>query len=201
MAVHAQQVVPIAEARQQGEGATVTVEGTVTRAFGDFVRIQDESGSVGASGLTIRQTSGSFFDAVQSGDIARDTVLQVTGTLSEFNGLLQINEGDLADANTRGVDASPPTPLTVDISTLENSGEAYESVLVRVDGLAFSGRQGALAASTTYRAPPPRERASTCAFREPTRRRLRARSRPAVRSTIPAWSGSSIRSRTGAVIN
>ena len=149
--VQAQQVVSIAEARQQGEGATVTVEGTVTRAFGDFVRIQDESGSVGASGLTIRQTSGSFFDAVQSGDIARDTVLQVTGTLSEFNGLLQINEGDLAEYDTRGVDASPPTPLTVDIPTLRNSGEAYESVLVRVDGLAFSGRQGALAASTTYR--------------------------------------------------
>jgi len=150
VSVQAQQVLPIAEARQQGGGATVTVEGTVTRAFGDFVRIQDESGSVGASGLTIRQTSGGFADVVESGDIARDTVLQVTGTLSEFNGLLQINEDDLADYETRGVDASPPTPLTVDIPTLRTNGEAYESVLVRVDGLTFSGRPGAFEANTTY---------------------------------------------------
>ena len=35
---------PIIEARNQGPESTVTVEGTVTRAFGAYVRLQDESG-------------------------------------------------------------------------------------------------------------------------------------------------------------
>ena len=39
-------------------------EGVVTRAEGDFVRMQDET-----AGLTLRQVSGSFKDAVAAGRV------------------------------------------------------------------------------------------------------------------------------------
>jgi len=148
----AQSVTPIAEARAQGAGATVTVEGTVTRALGAFVRIQDASGPGGTPrGLTIRQTSGAFSDDVESGAIARDTVLQVTGTLSEFNGLLQINEADLSSYETNGVDPTPPSPRSATLSELKANGEAFESVLVRAEGIALSGGAETFESDRTYR--------------------------------------------------
>src|SRR6056297_2434108 len=78
--------VPIYEARQQGDGSDVTVEGTVTRAYGDFVRLQDDSGPTGASALVVRQTGGGLYDDIQDGTVSRGTELQVSGTLSDFNG-------------------------------------------------------------------------------------------------------------------
>lgn len=127
-------VVTINEARDQGEGATVTIEGTVTRAFGDFVRLQDESGPTGASGLVIRQTEGSFFDDVQDGTITQGTQVQVSGTLSAFNGLLQINEDDLSNYNVQA-QGSLPEPQTPSLTDLADNGEDYESELIQVDNL------------------------------------------------------------------
>ena len=144
---HAQ--IPIADARSQGVGATVTVEGTVSRAFGDFVRFQDASGPTGASGLVVRQTSGDFFDDVQDGTITEGTQLQVTGTLSEFNGLLQINEGDLSSYSVQGQGAVP-SAQSVSLADLAAAGEDYESELVSVSGLSFEDAQGTFQNSTSY---------------------------------------------------
>ena len=136
LALPARAQVPINEARGQGPGATVTVEGTVTRAFGDFVRFQDDSGPTGASGLVVRQTSGAFNDDIADGTISQGTELQVTGTLSEFNGLLQINEGDLSDYSV-GEEGPVPAPQAVSLADITGSGEDYESELVTVQGLSF----------------------------------------------------------------
>jgi len=141
--------ITINEARQQGTGSEVTVEGTVTRAYGDFVRLQDDSGPTGASAIVVRQTSGSFYDDVQGGTIAKGTQLRVSGTLSEFNGLLQINEQDLADYSVQGT-GSVPAPQDVTLSTLAGSGEDYESELVRVTGLSFQSASGTFANQTSY---------------------------------------------------
>jgi len=144
---HAQ--IPIAEARDQGPGATVTVEGTVTRAFGDFVRFQDESGPTGASGLTIRQTSGAFRDSVQSGALQQGTQLQVTGTLSEFNGLLQINNDDLNDFTIQG-QGTVPAPQDVSVGELQTNGEDFESELVRVADIDILNDRGTFENDTSY---------------------------------------------------
>ncbi|MFB6231925.1 MAG: endonuclease [Salinibacter sp.] len=130
------QVITIDEARSQGPGATVTVEGTVTRAFGNFVRFQDESGPTGASGLVVRQTADTsdFRQDVSNGTIKQGTELRVSGTLSEFNGLLQINEGNLDSYTVQG-QGSLPSPQEVTLSTLQSDGEDYESELVSVTGL------------------------------------------------------------------
>ena len=140
---------PIAEARQEGSGATVTVEGTVTRAYGDFVRLQDDSGPTGASALVVRQTSGDFHDDVQSGTIRPGVRMQVTGTLSEFRNLLQINEGDLSSYALQD-QVAVPAPQSVSLSTLQSRGEDYESELVRIRNLAFVSASGTFQADENY---------------------------------------------------
>ena len=139
----------IAEARSQGTGATVTVEGVVTRALGDFVRFQDESGATGASGLVVRQPSGPFFQDVQDGTIADGTRIRVEGTLSEFNGLLQINDEDLASYEILG-ETSIPAPQSVSLSTLNDAGEDYESELVTISDLQFTEEVSTFSADATY---------------------------------------------------
>ena len=141
-------VLTIAEARAAGVGEVVTVEGTVTRAAGDFTYIQDATG-----GLAIRQTDDAaddddFFDNVADGTVAPGTTLRVTGTLSEFRQLLQINEGDLASYEVLGT-GEVPAPQTVTLSELAANGEDYEGELVTVDGVTFT-ETGSFAAATTY---------------------------------------------------
>ena len=129
----APEIVSLADARAAGVGAFVSFVGTVTRAQNDFTYLQDETG-----GLAIRQTSGAFSDDVESGAIAPGTRIRVTGTLSEFRNLLQINGGDLdsyAIAGTRAI----PTPQIVTLAQIAADGEAYESELVYVENATIDG--------------------------------------------------------------
>lgn len=146
--------ISISEARSRGVGAAVTVEGTVSRAFGAFVRLQDESGPTGASGLVVRQTQGSlsgdFQQDIQDGTITQGTQLRVSGTISAFNGLFQINNEDLNDYSVQE-QGPPPTPQNVSLSDLQApDGEDYESELLRVEGLSFPNASGSFNEGTTY---------------------------------------------------
>lgn len=148
----------IQEARQQGVNAAVAIQGTVTRAFGGYVRLQDESGPTGASAVTVRQTADnrlatSFRDDLSNGTITQGTRLTVAGTLSESAGLLRINNEDLSDytVEEQGV---PPTAQVVSLSDIQGpDGENYESELLRVEGLSFPNRDqtdGTFEANSTY---------------------------------------------------
>ncbi|NBC18353.1 MAG: hypothetical protein GVY18_13670, partial [Bacteroidetes bacterium] len=77
--------ISIADARETAEDETVTVEGTVTRALGRSLRLQDET-----AGIATFQGSGDFFDAIAAGDIGAGDVLCLTGERSDFNDLQQI---------------------------------------------------------------------------------------------------------------
>lgn len=136
------QTITINEARTEPLGTEVTFEGTVTRAFGAYARIQDTSGPTGASAIVLRQTFGDLSDAFQAdiedGTIQPGTVLRITGSTSEFNGLLQVNNTDLVSYETVG-ETSVPSPQSVTLSDLTNDGEDYESELVTVGPLSFSG--------------------------------------------------------------
>ena len=137
--------VTIAEARELGEGEEVTVTGTVSRAMGAFVYLQD-----GTAGLAIRQTEGAFFNAVAGGRIVPGTVVTVTGELSEFRGLLQINGDDLTDFETQGT-GNAPDPVLVTLRQIAQNGEAYEGELVAVTGVAFEAEGGmTFEAGTNY---------------------------------------------------
>jgi hypothetical protein len=151
------EVLPLKQARQEGAGATVTVEGTVTRAYGAHVRLQDASGPTGATGLTIRQTSGSlsgdFQQDIEDDVITQGTTLQVSGTLSEEGGLLRINNDDLGNYTVQGQE-SLPSPQVVSFSELQGAaGEDYESELLRVEGVSFQdpgATDGTLNSETDY---------------------------------------------------
>ncbi len=138
----------IAEARAAGPGTTVTVEGVVTRSKGAFTYIQD-----GTAGLTIRQTSGDFFDDVADGTITTGTRISVTGTLSEFRGLLQINQQNAEDNDLDSYSVvsqgNSVSAQTITIQELIDNGEDYEAELVRVTGLTVDAT-GTFEAATGY---------------------------------------------------
>ena len=144
---------PIAEAQSDGPGATVTVLGTVSRTVGAYARFQDGSGPTGASGLVVRQTfgelSGDFQDDISNGDIRPGTQLLVTGTLSEFAGLLQVNNEDLSGYRIVS-QGPPPDPQTVTLGTLADDGGEYISELVRVEGLTFPDASGTFNNDQSY---------------------------------------------------
>ena len=124
--------VTLAQARAIGSGFNVTVEGTVSRALGAFTYIQTED-----AGLTIRQTSGDFFTGVGDGTIQPGTEVTVTGMLSEFNGLLQINGGAL-ESYTVGDTGDAPDAVEVTLAEIAANGEEYEGRLVTVVGVLFA---------------------------------------------------------------
>ena len=149
---------PIIEARNQGPESTVTVEGTVTRAFGSYVRLQDKSGPTGASALIVRQTSDNslaqaFRDDIANGNITQGTQLEVTGALSEFTGLLQIDNEGLSDYAI-GEQGTVPAAQVVSLSDIQGpDGEDYESELIRVEAVSFAdpgATGGTLDALTSY---------------------------------------------------
>ena len=151
--------VPISEARQSG-GETVTVEGTVTRAFGSHVRLQDASGATGASGIMIRQTSGpnasAFQAAVNDGTIQPGTILRVKGAVSFFAGLTQIAD-DALESYSVISQAAPPDPQPISLSDLGDAtdtdptgGDAFESELVSIANLTFTSSTGTFESGSNY---------------------------------------------------
>jgi hypothetical protein len=136
----------------------VTLQGTVSRAFGSYARIQGNSGPPsgdGPSGISIRQTGGSlsgdFQTDIAEGNIQSGTELQITGTPSHFNGLIQVDGDDLSSYTIVDTMGTEPTPQDVSLSDIEApDGENFESVLVRVEGLSFPDASGTFESETTY---------------------------------------------------
>lgn len=122
-------VVDIAGARDLPLGSPVRIEGVVTRAMGDFTRMQD-----GTAGITIRQTEGEFNEDVADGTIAPTTLLRVTGATSEFANLLQVNDGDLLSYEIIGT-SDIPAPQLVTLEEIATGGENHESELIQVENV------------------------------------------------------------------
>lgn len=120
----------LAEVQQQSIGSTVTAQGVVTRASGRLARIQDGSG-----GIAIFQTSGAFRDAIANGDVRTGDMLRVTGRLTEFNGLLEIDTITSFEVVSR--DHPLPEAQLITLSELVSNGEAYESKLIYLDNLSI----------------------------------------------------------------
>ncbi len=139
-----QQVLTVAEARAEGSGATVTFEAVIGRTMGAFTYLQDET-----AGITIRETSGSFKDAVDDGTLQPGTRVRVTGELSEYNHLLQINQDDLDEWEILGQEESPE-PALITLQDLVDNGEQYEGMVVRVENLVTSSSDETFAAAKSY---------------------------------------------------
>ncbi len=101
-------------------GQTVTVSGTVTALNSDKFYIQDAEAAW--SGLYIYNTNSDRTPA-------RNDNVTVTGTITEYNGLTEMNNP------TAVVNNGAVTPVNgLALASISEIGEAYESVLVTVTG-------------------------------------------------------------------
>ena len=109
------------------EGVVVS-DYTTASVNGQNLHIQD-----GDKGIAIRFTEEHSFP------LGAKLKVNLNGTeLSEYNGLLQLNNTELSqvESNTAGI---LPMPIVVTVADLNNNLEDYESTLIKVEGAIISG--------------------------------------------------------------
>ena len=128
-------VITIAEARALGSGASVVVEGVLTRAINSSgpvtnnctLYIQDDT-----AGLAVYASYAYTHDSYPIGSL-----LRVSGTLSTYTGILEIGgSGVTVDIEVLSDQLFPRAPETITIAQLRSL--AYEGKLVRIEGVALS---------------------------------------------------------------
>lgn len=121
-----QNIITIQEARQQGAGATVTVQGIVTNGseLGTIRYFQDETGGLAAYSYDLD-------------DLERGDEVVITGTLKDYNELLELDPVTDFEVLSSG----NPEPDPVLISPDEMS-EDYEGQLIRINGVNFTTSPG-----------------------------------------------------------
>lgn len=129
------QVIDISEAREQGTGATVTVEGVVTSGseLGNIIRyFQDETGGLAAYDSKV--------SSLEKGDR-----VQISGTLKEYAELLEIDP--VSSLTVLSKDNPLPDPVVL---TPNQLGENYEGQIVEIKNAEFAAAGGSFAAGTNY---------------------------------------------------
>lgn len=124
---------PIADVRGRDLGQTVTIEGIVTSAQNRYTFIQD-----GTAGIVVYEYEDQpFGEAVANGSVSVGDRVQIVGELGEFRGLLQVV--DVTDYEVLSSGNELPDPQSVTVGQLLTSDDAYESELVRIEGLTVEG--------------------------------------------------------------
>lgn len=120
--------IDISEARNMAVGNIVTVEGIITNGseLGIIRYIQDETG-----GIAVYPGTGSVGDF--PGEVERGMLIQVTGELVVFNGLLEI---DVISAYTI-ISSDNPLPTPVE-TTPDGINEDAESTLLKINDVSFT---------------------------------------------------------------
>jgi hypothetical protein len=150
------------DARLAPNGTEVAFRAIVTRTKGAFTYMQDTT-----AGMTVRQTSGAWFDSLASGAIRRGTVVSVVGVTSEFNGLKQINATDLKGFSIAWQD-SLPQPMRLTLAQLTAGGENYEGMLVKVVSVkVIPGTDTVYLAAKTYNITDPTDTTKAVSLRIP----------------------------------
>ncbi len=112
----------IATARAQGIGATVTITGVVTNGdeLGPIRYIEDGTGGLG------------LYDPTSLVGVIRGDEITVSGTLVDYNGLMEMNPVTLTSTISTGNSITPQlvTPLQI--------GELTESELIQIDNVIFN---------------------------------------------------------------
>ncbi len=125
------QVITIDSARSQGPdgvslllGQTVTVRGVVTtsREFG-VPTVYFQVPSAGMVG----------YDATFGPNVNRGDSVQVTGVVTQYNGLTELQPVTSYQVLSTGINT--PTPIVVTPGQIRTDGEIYESRLIRINGI------------------------------------------------------------------
>ena len=112
--------------RSQGVGANVTVTGIVTNGYelGVIRYVEDPTAGIAIYDIT----ANNYLANINRGDS-----ITVSGTLVDYNGLLELNPTSAAFIHSNG--NTLPTPQNV---TPNQIGEATESELVQIDDVIFN---------------------------------------------------------------
>jgi phosphatidylserine/phosphatidylglycerophosphate/cardiolipin synthase-like enzyme len=126
--------ITIAEARSLGVNANVTFRGVITNGseLGLIRYIQDATGGLG------------IYSSNFAGQLNRGDSVEISGTIVDFNGLLELNP--VTASNPFGL-TTLPNPQVVSPIQLN---EDLESELVRLNGVVFSDGGTAFAGNTSY---------------------------------------------------
>jgi hypothetical protein len=119
--------IDIADARTMPEGSTVTIEGIVTNGpeLSVIRYVQDATGAIAAyPGM------GSAEDFPES--VTRGDLVQITGELKSFNGLLEIDP--ITSYNVISSNNTLPAPL---VTTPSGLNEDNEALLLLINGVTF----------------------------------------------------------------
>lgn len=129
------QVSNISALRQSNLGEAIEVVGeavlTYKQSFRNAKVFQDDN-----AGIYVDDSDGVITTTYELGD----GVTGITGTLSEYNGLLQFTP--ISDPGAASSSANTVNPVTLTLAQLTASGENYESQLVRVEDVTISGDNG-----------------------------------------------------------
>ncbi len=124
----------ILEARAKALGTVVTVKGIVTHGaeWGPIRYFQDNTAGIAAYGAMV--------NAVNKGDS-----VTITGTLKNYNGLLELDPLTSVIVNSSG--NLLPDPIVI---TPAQIGEAYEGRLVQINNASFTDAGSLFAGNKTY---------------------------------------------------
>jgi hypothetical protein len=123
----------IATGRAQGIGASVTITGVVTNGseLGAIRYIEDSTG-----GMALYSTSLS--------GLQRGNEVTVSGTLKDYNGLLEMDPVNLISTNTTGNALNPQVITPIQI------GEATESQLLQINNATFNNGGSVFTGNTAF---------------------------------------------------
>ncbi len=130
------QTITIEAARQAGPGATVTVHGIVTTGseLGGSIRyLQDETGGLAA------------YSAALVGNLNQGDEITITGTLSDYNNLLEMSP--VTSVTVNSIDNDIPAPVVVTPSELSDT---YEGMLIQIKDATFDSPGTTIVGKTNY---------------------------------------------------
>lgn len=122
------ETISIAEALEQPTGSTASIKGVVTRAWDNFLFLQQDTAAINTY-----MTNGFYRDAIVNDQIQAGDSLIVTGNIAEFEGLIFLE--NISNFELISEDNPLPEPIELSLSEIYNSGTKYHSELIRVDSL------------------------------------------------------------------
>ncbi|MGA9118098.1 MAG: T9SS type A sorting domain-containing protein, partial [Bacteroidota bacterium] len=154
----------IPEVRRAPVGTAVVFSGAVTRAYGNYIYMQDDS-----AGIIIYAPTGTLRDTMTKGGIKFGTGLGIAGTTSEYNYLLEVAGSTITAWGFAGVDTTGWLhAIPVTLAEVKAHGEMYEARLIQVKNLTLTGNTDSLwAAKKTYSIVDPTDSSHAVALRTP----------------------------------
>jgi hypothetical protein len=127
-------IMNVLQARQAAVGSVVAFNAYVTRAFGNYIYVQDS-----VAGMTLYAPTGALLDTLKAGALTLGTGLQVVGVTSAYSSLLEMKGSDMVYWQFIASSPSAINPIVLTLADIKAHGEDYEARLIQVRNLSLVG--------------------------------------------------------------